>query len=103
MGEKKGPMALSFPPWPPYSLPEYKTARAAARAVLQHRNKKAIIIAFLFRAVFPAGFEVFLSCHYFFSAIFFFIHASKFFHAVCQFCLCARRAHRRSYLRATRS
>jgi hypothetical protein len=42
----------------PYSLPEYKTARAA-RAVLQHRNKKAITIAFLFRAVFPAGFEVF--------------------------------------------
>jgi uncharacterized membrane protein len=44
---------------------------------LWHRNKKAIIIAFLFRAVFHAGFEVFFysSCYFFFSAV-------NFFHAI---------------------
>ncbi len=56
MERANGPL---YSPIAPFTLPEYKTARVS-RAVLYHRNKKAIIIAFLFRALFTAGFGVFL-------------------------------------------
>ena len=41
-GEKKGPMALSFPPCP-FTLPEYKTARAPRAQFCSIEIKKAIL------------------------------------------------------------